>query len=636
MIDIHDLFEAALSATSGHPDAGVLNNHTASSLLCPIIHFTSTLTAAAASPYHGAICSSVSSPIYPSSASTGQGSSMAAASSSVPLLSATLSPVPHPSFLAHLFSLHEPLLFCNFDINPNTSVFALTFLAASIFQITGFYFLRHFVPQLSEERPKSRRGLSWVLTLFSSIVLFTGTFTLSSNMEWNPPGGSGSDGNLDGRWNTLLSLRQFPNESNLATMYSAYFVSYLICDLVLGMVYYRAYLDPLSGWAHHLGYLAVVSNATLQKNVSTLFAMGTPIEVSTIFLASGHIFPMLRSDLLFATSFFLSRILYPIVLLPELYLNVESRLCWKVALMALAVHVHWFRKFVQQQIRYYRAHQQIRDHKDSSVLESPAADEKTEEKEKKEKQDDGAVNECPVKDVPQLVKLSPPAVTEPFKDNMLEMDESVVNQVQLNGSHHRKHRPRVIRRVSRPTFEHLIDTSSVGVDLNSQESAAFSSPNRPEKTMKQLLEECDQEEFDYAMPLHNVLKGGNKTFSPLARQRLLSSQNSLESRGAVSRASSMRDTKRRIGLGAVRFEEPKDPQERQQEQQHSIQSKVERVQKQKEQMEGDATVVLKPRQLRTPLVMKKVSAEERERMGQKNGEYDFGTIRMARGVAIQA
>jgi hypothetical protein len=55
-------------------------------------------------------------------------------------------------------------------------------------------------------------------------------------------------------------------------------VSYLICDLLLGSVYYRDFVDPLSGWAHHLFYLGVMARATGEGNISTFFAMGTPIE----------------------------------------------------------------------------------------------------------------------------------------------------------------------------------------------------------------------------------------------------------------------------------------------------------------------------------------------------------------------
>lgn len=73
-------------------------------------------------------------------------------------------------------------------------------------------------------------------------------------------------------------MHRFPRESGLAMGYCAYFVSYLICDLVLGSVYYRDFVDPLSGWAHHLFYLGVMARATKEGNVSTLFAMGTPIE----------------------------------------------------------------------------------------------------------------------------------------------------------------------------------------------------------------------------------------------------------------------------------------------------------------------------------------------------------------------
>ncbi|KAF8924013.1 hypothetical protein BGZ58_002281 [Dissophora ornata] len=455
-------------------------------------------------------------------------------------------------------------------------------------------------------------------------------------MQWIPFYASSlSTGGIDEeqRTATLLSLRHFPRESDVATMYSAYFVSYLICDLLLGVIYYRAYLDPLSGWFHHLGYLSVVSNATLQKNVSTLFAIGTPIEVSTIFLASGHIFPKLRSDFLFATSFFLSRIVYPIVLIPELYLNVESRLCWKVSLMALMVHIHWFRKFVQQQIRYYQESQQEKTSQQSQEpTPVPVA-----------KKDDAVINECSTPAITTIVPdiqvaVTTKAIVESTRNDMSDMDEALANAAEVNGSR-RQYRPKVIRRRSRPSFEHSIDSlcdDDESEDLDNETITttvtATNTTEAPAKTMKQLLDECEQEEFAYPL---RVGTGNNKTFSAAALKKLMQNQgSSLESgsepisNGVVrlSRASSMRDSKRRIALDAVRFEDPQaHPQ---QARPKSVMFERRRQEQEQQHDDGEATVVLRRRPSRNSVAMANPSAA--------TATENFGTIRMARGVAVQA
>ncbi|KAF9163456.1 hypothetical protein DFQ26_002505 [Actinomortierella ambigua] len=152
----------------------------------------------------------------------------------------------------------------------------------------------------------------------------------------------------------MVSLQDFPNESLVSTFYGAYFVSYLMLDLMLGMVYYRSSLDPLSGWVHHLAYMGVVSRASMHRQLSTLFAIGTPIEASTILLAAGHIFPRARRDWLFGAVFFGVRIVYPLLILPELFQHVEMRMAWRVAFCALLMHVYWFQRFVQQQRRRWK------------------------------------------------------------------------------------------------------------------------------------------------------------------------------------------------------------------------------------------------------------------------------------------
>ncbi|KAF9561108.1 hypothetical protein EC968_005849 [Mortierella alpina] len=424
-------------------------------------------------------------------------------------------------------------------------------------------------------------------------------------------------------------------------MYSAYFISYLLCDLLLGMIYYRTYLDPLSGWFHHLAYLAVVSSATSQRNVSTLFAIGTPIEVSTIFLASGHIFPHLRSDVLFAVSFFLSRIVYPVVLLPELYLNVESRLCWKVAVVALMVHIHWFHKFIQQQLRYYRARSQPQQVLVCSAVHGLGETLK-------------AVDKAPHQPTPEDVDTVHKSVTtmaeiksplastssppETLKNDMSEMNAAIVNAIEVNGSgRHRLQKP-IRRAPSRPFFDPSSFKSENSSDEQDAEQSNCVVNNETEqKTMEQLLAECDQEEFAYPMPIEGLK--GNKTFSALAMKRLMSSHGSTNGVGAVrlSRASSVRDAKRRIGLDSVRFEEPPKQSVLPPVQEKSTFTPVSKQQSQQLQapkavdgVDGEATVVIRKRSLRMTVLPATSQASGSMR------DCDFGTVRVGRGVSVNA
>ncbi|KAG0070740.1 hypothetical protein BGZ93_006928 [Podila epicladia] len=480
----------------------------------------------------------------------------------------------NPSFFfGKRFSLNEPYYLFNFDINPNTSVFTVTFLTGLVLQIVGFYLFKTYVPSLSRQSRKDRRGLSWVLTLFSSIVLFTGTFTLSTNMKWrggdHPNGSPSVDGQQYDSKFLLLSLRNFPQESDVAVAYSAYFVSYLICDLVLGMIHYRAYLDPLSGWFHHLGYLGVVSNATLQRNVSTLFAIGTPIE------ATGHIFPHLRSDVLFAVSFFLVRIVYPIIMLPELYLNVEARLCWKVAVMALLIHIHWFHKFVQQQIRYHHARQLKKQQDEQTRLPQTQV--------KQVKQDElkfGLVQEYPLvhKTIDRAHKRAS------FEANDMAMT-GVPNAIEFNGSRRRRTGPY---------------TSTVT-------SSDYDSP------LPSIVLPVDQDYGFYA-PL---LRSTPKTFSAVVHRRSDSQKASGVSEMGLSRASSMRDSKKRISLSAIQFEDPKKIQPRK--------ATTATENREEDGVDGSATVVQ-----RSPVVRSEDDVPPRRHVAKV-----FDTVR-ARGVAVNA
>lgn len=342
-------------------------------------------------------------------------------------------------------------------------------------------------------------------------------------------------------------------------------------------------------------------------------------------------------------SFFLSRVVYPVVLLPELYLNIESRFCWKVAVVALMVHIHWFHKFIQQQLRYYRARSQPQQILTRSAVLGLADTSKMADEAQSQP---GVENEESVHESVNAVAVaetkasftSTPSPHETFKNDMSEMDAAIVNAIEVNGSG--RHRlPKAIRRApSRPVF----DSSSFKSKPSGRHYVEQSNCDdrvKDQKTMEQLLAECDQEEFAYPMPIDGLK--GNKTFSALALKRLMSSQGSTNGGvGAVrlSRASSVRDAKRRIGLDSIRFEEPSKqsvlppvkeqtilPPTRTQQQPH--QSHALKV---ADGTDGEATVVIRKRSSRITVVPTASQTSGSMR------DCDLGTIRVGRGVSVNA
>ncbi|KAG0254678.1 hypothetical protein BG011_005571 [Mortierella polycephala] len=639
MINTHEYFKAISQTTSDQLQSCLLSNTNVSSnpQYCPIPDWT--IAFRTMTPITDAMCSTI---VMISSYAVSEFSSSA--------FDTLPSAAPGSSFLGHILERQEPLLVCNFDINPHTSGFPMVFLTNAVCQVLGFFLVRQILPRITRSHRKDQRALSWVLTLFSSIVLFMGAFTLSSDIEWKLfAADMATTTTIVGQTASFVPLQNFLNESILATMYSAYFVSYLICDLVLGMIYYREFLGLLSGWFHHLVYIAAVSNASLQKNVSMLFAIGTPIEASTIVLATGHTFPELCLDTLFAITFILSRIVYPLVLLPELYMNVESRLYWKVAAMTLVVHLYWFIRFVQQQVRYYRA-RQVQKLPNVEVIEQEKSTASTPET------GSSVVNEepCPLDSVVNSIKttLSPTEmIASSLKNDMSEMDQAVFNGIQVNGSRHRM--CRAVRRSACPSFDTSCD-SQLGHERS--ESDANGS-----KTMEQLLAECELDDVSsYMLPLQGLKGNNSRTFSPIALSRLMSSQDSNGvAAGAVrlSRASSMRDSRRRTALDAVRFEEPapsmapiasRSPSMSQIQIQTQTQAQIQvqfpktnKAMQSAAMAEGGATVVMRRRPssraaLMTTAALKSSLRSKADSSGTNGCDYDLGTIRVARGVSVNA
>ena len=87
----------------------------------------------------------------------------------------------------------------------------------------------------------------------------------------------------------------------------------LVRDLLVGSLYYAEQLNMLTGWAHHIGYLILV-DFTVSRGWSHIFALAGLMELPTFHLAISILHPKLRHNILFAATFFTTRIAFHVVL----------------------------------------------------------------------------------------------------------------------------------------------------------------------------------------------------------------------------------------------------------------------------------------------------------------------------------
>lgn len=144
------------------------------------------------------------------------------------------------------------------------------------------------------------------------------------------------------------SVKYVRNVPNLSVAANRFFQSYLAIDLALGSVYYRSQITLLSGWIHHTVYIMIVELA-IRRSWSHIFCLCAAMEIPTFFLGFMTLYPELRSNILFAISFFLTRILFHIILGISYFLHDNrtqviggSYLPSLLLAMIFPLHAMWF------------------------------------------------------------------------------------------------------------------------------------------------------------------------------------------------------------------------------------------------------------------------------------------------------
>ncbi|KAJ2664194.1 hypothetical protein IWW48_000963 [Coemansia sp. RSA 1200] len=179
----------------------------------------------------------------------------------------------------------------------------------------------------------SEKKLAWVPTFVTCIVVSVGSikymvFALTQGFD----------------------VTRIIHSDPLSLVLLGFFFSYLVWDLVLGLVYYRSTITLLNGYIHHSLYIGLTIFAAM-KGVSAIFCLMFYNEFPTIILALGSMRKDWRCDALFTVTFFSTRIALHTVLLLEFFQHSEIRFLWKLMFLVLPMHLHWFYGAVRGQIK---------------------------------------------------------------------------------------------------------------------------------------------------------------------------------------------------------------------------------------------------------------------------------------------
>jgi hypothetical protein len=198
-----------------------------------------------------------------------------------------------------------------------------TFLLSSLLILILFYFWR-------QNFLESRKCQAWMIMLLSSFILTLTGFYFAINAELNA--------------STHWTLEHIYGDDQFSRTILIFFTSCNILDLILGIIYYKEFLYPLTTICHHIFFIFIVI-IFLGTHTTRGFLITFVFELPTFLLSVGTVWPHLRSDLAFGVTFFATRICFHIVAIWRLaWLGLDG-LGWKVLCLPFLLHLHWFYKW---------------------------------------------------------------------------------------------------------------------------------------------------------------------------------------------------------------------------------------------------------------------------------------------------
>ncbi|KAI7882891.1 hypothetical protein K492DRAFT_185640 [Lichtheimia hyalospora FSU 10163] len=180
---------------------------------------------------------------------------------------------------------------------------------------------------------KTEKQISWLLTFASSLVC-----TIISTPCFYR------------FWRSGWDIRLLGVESTWHTASVCFFITYLILDLTMGSLYYRRRITFLTGWFHHTLYILILL-WFLRLRTASFFCTAAILEVPTLILALGSLKQSWRCDFLFASTFFVLRLVMHAWMIHELKQHHRVQSLWMVAVVVFPLHLYWFYGIISHQIR---------------------------------------------------------------------------------------------------------------------------------------------------------------------------------------------------------------------------------------------------------------------------------------------
>ncbi|KAI9484883.1 hypothetical protein BDB00DRAFT_109406 [Zychaea mexicana] len=204
-------------------------------------------------------------------------------------------------------------------------VVQVSFISSFVLLI-AWYSLWHF------GRRSSERERSFVVTLLGSFVMTSCSIPVLYH-------------SYQAGFASLLVPGQMFDWTLVAT---CFFMTSLAMDLGIGALFYRSKINFLTGWVHHTVYLLILGWA-IHCHLTRLFVAMCILELPTLCLSIGWVFPHLRHDYVFASLYVPTRIGFHAFMVVIAWPFKSEALAALLAIFPL--HLYWFYGFICQQKR---------------------------------------------------------------------------------------------------------------------------------------------------------------------------------------------------------------------------------------------------------------------------------------------
>ncbi|KAI9261424.1 hypothetical protein BDA99DRAFT_560302 [Phascolomyces articulosus] len=206
-------------------------------------------------------------------------------------------------------------------------VIQVSFISSFVFLI-AWYSLWHF------GRRSSERERSFVITLMSSFIMTSCSIPVLFHAYQAGFASLLMPESLEGYDWTLVA--------------TCFFMTSLAMDLCLGVLFYRSKINFLTGWVHHTAYLVLLT-WVIHVHLNRFFVAMCILELPTLCLSFGWVFPKLRHDYLFASLYVPTRIGFHAFMIKISWPFKTEAVAALLALFPL--HLYWFYGFICQQRR---------------------------------------------------------------------------------------------------------------------------------------------------------------------------------------------------------------------------------------------------------------------------------------------